>query len=122
MIEVNGRRKARTFSLAEGRLWPVPPCPSQKIGRKGGDSAKNERLDREPLEDLCEKTEVSLDWQGEVKCGPEVRFGGFLTSHVSIKVRIYAFAVLMQARPDGFLCCLDRILLYRGSPALDMLN
>ena len=81
MIEVNGRRKARSFILSEGKLWPVPPCPSQL--QKSGDSAKNKMV-----HDVCEKTDdVSLDWQGEVKCGPQVRFGGFLTSHVSFKVR-----------------------------------
>jgi hypothetical protein len=84
VIEVNGRRRARTFTLAEGRLWPIPPCPSPLVKEQRSDSAK---VHREPIEDECEKTaEVSLDWQGEVKCGPQVRFGGFLSSHVSIKV------------------------------------
>lgn len=62
-IEVNGRRKTRTFNIGEGRLWPVPPSSSQKSGM-----------------------DVSLDWQGQVKCGPQVRIGGFLTGHVNIKV------------------------------------
>ena len=91
MVEVNGRRSARTFTIAEGRLWPVPPTawPSRLLEERKSEENKCRDGDSESAkkEMLNNQKAVSLDWQGEVKCGPGVDFGGFLTSHVSIKVR-----------------------------------
>ncbi|KAJ7163628.1 hypothetical protein C8R43DRAFT_990441 [Mycena crocata] len=63
-VEVNGRQSWRTITVGEGILRPIPPVASHLEG----DSA-----------------EVSVDWDGEVRCRGDVTCASFSISHLVVK-------------------------------------
>ncbi|KAF9485926.1 hypothetical protein BDN70DRAFT_794831 [Pholiota conissans] len=74
-VDVNGRRRVRTFPCGVGRMWPVPPLASSE----GAYTAS-----------------AYLDWQGEIKCWADVTCGGFSVNGLHVK----DFLVLSLAPPN----------------------
>ncbi|CAA7259056.1 unnamed protein product [Cyclocybe aegerita] len=105
VVEINERRRFRTFTLGLGRMWSVPPgwgvCSSagwaeEKCGKGGWGSLKEWARVKDAggkegkeAEEEAEDADVCLDWQGEVKCWPEVTAGGFTASNLFVKVRFF---------------------------------
>ncbi|KJA28976.1 hypothetical protein HYPSUDRAFT_128152 [Hypholoma sublateritium FD-334 SS-4] len=81
VVDVNGRRRLRTFPCAIGKLWPVPPhAPPPGADHSASAGSGN----------------AYLDWQGEIKPWGEVTSGGFSTSNLVVK----DFLVLALAPPN----------------------
>lgn len=59
LIELHGRRHWRTRNIGEGKVWPTPPHFHG---------------------------ELSVDWEGEVRCSPEIRTSGFNIGTVAVQV------------------------------------
>ncbi|KAF8967900.1 hypothetical protein BDZ97DRAFT_1903155 [Flammula alnicola] len=91
VVEVNGRKRIRTFPCGVGRLWPVPPH-NLKVASDRANAANLPQYDV----DLDSDADVYLDWQGEVKCWAEVTAGGFSTSSLLVK----DFLVLALTPPN----------------------
>lgn len=68
VIEVNGRQSWRNSSLGEGKLWPVAPIHVVENVQHG------------------EETEVTVDWEGEVRCRDDVKTGSFNAGSLVVKV------------------------------------
>lgn len=66
-VEVDGNVSSRNVGIGEGSLRPVPPLASEI--QPGPEFEKH------------------MDWEGELKCQPDVEVGSFLTAGVSVKVR-----------------------------------
>ena len=64
LVEMHGRRHWRTRNLGEGRVWPTPPHFHG---------------------------ELSVDWEGEVRCNPEIRTSGFNIGVLAVQVRLHKF-------------------------------
>ncbi|KAJ7901978.1 hypothetical protein B0H14DRAFT_2669328 [Mycena olivaceomarginata] len=65
-LEINGRQSWRTITVGEGTLRPIPPLES---AHPDADAA-----------------EVSVDWDGEVRCKSDVTCGSFSISRLVVKV------------------------------------
>lgn len=76
VIEINGRRRFRTYTIGMGKMWSVPPQAT---------ATNYENRRRDPLSGDLD-ADISLDWQGEVKCWGEVTSGGFSVSNLIVKV------------------------------------
>ncbi|KAF8161225.1 hypothetical protein B0H34DRAFT_781810 [Crassisporium funariophilum] len=85
VVEVNGRRRFRTFTLGVGKMWPVPPLAVN------GDACGQEKIAADEMD-----KNICLDWQGEVKCWAEVTAGGFSVSNLLVK----DFLVLTLTPPN----------------------
>lgn len=65
-LQVNGRQSWRTITVGEGALRAIPPAESSNPG---------------------EDSEVSVDWEGEVRCKSDVTCASFNINHLVVKVR-----------------------------------
>jgi hypothetical protein len=65
-LEINGRQSWRTITVGEGTLRPIPPLESAHPD--------------------AEAAEVSVDWDGEVRCKSDVTCGSFSISRLVVKV------------------------------------
>ncbi|KDR75755.1 hypothetical protein GALMADRAFT_68348 [Galerina marginata CBS 339.88] len=93
VVEVNGRRRFRTFTIGVGKMKPVPPVVHNA---SAGTWKEYDNASGEAGGDVC------LDWQGEVKTWPEVSSGGFSTSNLIVK----DFLVLALTPPNPRSSCL----------------
>ncbi|KAF9565543.1 hypothetical protein CPC08DRAFT_168196 [Agrocybe pediades] len=98
LVEINGRRRFRTFTIGSSKMWPVPPVVHNGASSHGTwkdyDSASGEA--GADTDDIC------LDWQGEVKCWPEVNSGGFSVGNLVVK----DFLILALVPPNPRSCSL----------------
>jgi len=62
-VEINGRQSWRNIPVGEGKLRPIPPVAS----------------------DNCDADEISVDWEGEVRCKDDVSCGSFNVAHLVVK-------------------------------------
>ncbi|KAJ7446201.1 hypothetical protein B0H11DRAFT_1746030 [Mycena galericulata] len=62
-VEINGRQSWRNITVGEGNLRPIPPTAS----------------------DSMHSDEVSVDWEGEVRCKNDVTCASFNISHLVVK-------------------------------------
>ncbi|KAH9485031.1 hypothetical protein JR316_0001935 [Psilocybe cubensis] len=76
VIEINGKRRFRTFTIGMGKMWSIPP---QATAVSFGDHRGSDSTSEDPDAD------ISLDWQGELKCWGEVTSGGFSVSNLIVK-------------------------------------
>ncbi|KAF8200996.1 hypothetical protein BJ912DRAFT_843974 [Pholiota molesta] len=89
-VDVNGRRRVRTFPCGVGKMWPVPPRAAAHARSRSNSADTQEDVDV----DL--EAEAYLDWQGEIKCWAEVTSGGFSVNDLHVK----DFLVLSLAPPN----------------------
>jgi len=87
VVEVNGRRRFRTFTIGVAKMWSVPPVVHNSSGPSW---QEYDTVSGEADADVC------LDWQGEVKCWAEVASGGFTASNLIVK----DFLVLALTPPN----------------------
>ncbi len=66
-MEVDGNVSSRNVGIGEGSLRPVPPLASEI----------------QPGPEI----EKHMDWEGELRCQPDVEVGGFFAAGASVKVR-----------------------------------
>lgn len=66
-MEVDGNVSSRNVDIGDGCLRPVPPLASEI----------------QPGPEI----EKHMDWEGELRCQPDVEVGGFFAAGVSVKVR-----------------------------------
>ncbi|KAK0452431.1 hypothetical protein EV421DRAFT_1888171 [Armillaria borealis] len=69
-VEVDGNVSSRNVGIGEGTLRPVPPLASEI----------------QPGPEI----EKHMDWEGELRCQPDVEVGGFFTAGASVKDFIIA--------------------------------
>ncbi|EAU91767.2 hypothetical protein CC1G_04535 [Coprinopsis cinerea okayama7 len=67
-VEVNGRKRYRTYTVGTSQMWPVPPV-----------------ITRDGVEHSNVGNEVSLDWQGELKCRTEAMTASFYAGLLMVK-------------------------------------
>lgn len=77
LIEVNGKQSWRNTSVGEGKLWPVAPNHTAEHAQPSDDA------------------EVTVDWEGEVRCRDDVKTGSFNVGSLVVKV---------SAEPDLMSC------------------
>ena len=90
VVEIGEKTRFRTLTIGVGRMWPLPPQSQGGRDGRNWNGSRNVSVDDlhrpgqagkdEDKEDVC------LDWQGEVKCWPEVVAGGFGASGLHVKV------------------------------------
>lgn len=75
LVEINGRKSWRNSTIGEGNVRPIPPPPTNAA---------------------TSRPEVSLDWEGEVKCRDDVQCVGFKSGNLMVK----DFIVLALTPPN----------------------
>jgi hypothetical protein len=65
-VEVNGRQSWRTITVGEGTLRPIPPVESYNPD--------------------ADSPEISVDWEGEVRCKEDVTCASFNINRLVVKV------------------------------------
>ncbi|PPR00983.1 hypothetical protein CVT24_000277 [Panaeolus cyanescens] len=80
-VEMQGKRRFRSFTLGTGTMTPVPPFAGSSRPQQMG------------CYDMKEG-DVVLDWKGEVKCWQDVNTGGFASGNLLVKVRASGFRKL----------------------------
>ncbi|KAF9049864.1 hypothetical protein BJ165DRAFT_1454372 [Panaeolus papilionaceus] len=83
VVEMQGKRRYRSFTLGTGTMKPVPPFVSTSRSQQMG---------------CCDVKEgdIVLDWKGEVKCWQDVKAGGFASGNLLVK----DFLVLALTPPN----------------------
>jgi len=76
VVDVDGRRRSRTFEVGVGNMWPIPPTAHHYRNK----SYEGELCAGSKEDGIC------LDWQGRVKVWSEVSAGGFSASNLLVKV------------------------------------
>ncbi|KAJ7078659.1 hypothetical protein C8R44DRAFT_754824 [Mycena epipterygia] len=73
-FEYRGKTNWRVMRVGEGRFRPLPPGP-----------VVNFNCDCQPTCDPAGSCMQTLDWDGEVKCDPDVTAGGFQAAGLTVK-------------------------------------
>ena len=71
-MTIQGESSRNNFILGEGTIWPIPPDISNCC-------------DITCLPSKC-RSEVNIDWDGEVRCRDDITVGGFNAANVQVKV------------------------------------
>lgn len=104
VVEVNGRRRFRTFTIGIGKMWSIPP----QVAVMDYEHGEGDPFSGDADADIC------LDWQGEVKCWGEVTSGGFSVGNLIVKVCPAFYVLIPSCYPyDLLMHCI-----YFGSPPL----
>ncbi|KAJ6625496.1 hypothetical protein B0H10DRAFT_1782999 [Mycena sp. CBHHK59/15] len=82
-VEINGRQSWRNITVGEGQLRPIPPGASSTYS--------------------VDATEISVDWEGEVRCKNHVTCASFNINHLVVKDFIILAMTPANVRNSPFL-------------------